>query len=106
MLNCSFDWNGIREPFLVAPENDCLNGMALLFGHLLTDTASVFADVRTYWSAEAVRRVAGHQLSGPAASGILHLINSGAAALDATGQLKRDGKPCLKPFWEIGPAEA
>ncbi len=106
MLNSSFDWNGIREPFLVATENDCLNGLSMLFGHLLTDTASIFADVRTYWSPEAVRRVAGYELSGSAASGILHLINSGAAALDATGQLKRGGESCLKPWWEIGPDEA
>jgi L-fucose isomerase len=106
MLNSSFDWNGIREPFLVATENDCLNGIAMLFGHLLTDTASIFADVRTFWSPEAVRRVAGYELDGPAAGGILHLINSGAASLDATGQLKKDGQPCLKPFWEITPGEA
>ena len=106
MLNSSFDWNGIREPFLVATENDCLNGLAMLFGHLLTDSASIFADVRTYWSPEAVKRVTGHDLTGHASSGILHLINSGAATLDATGQLKKNGQPCLKPFWEITPEEA
>jgi L-fucose isomerase len=106
MLNSSFDWNGIREPFLVATENDCLNGVAMLFGHLLTNSASIFADVRTYWSPEAVRRVTGHALAGQAAGGILHLINSGAATLDATGRLNKDGQPCMKPFWEIGPEEA
>jgi L-fucose isomerase len=106
MLNSSFDWNGIREPFVVATENDCLNGMAMLFGHLLTDAASIFADVRTYWSPDAVRRVTGYELGGPAAGGILHLLNSGAATLDATGHLRKEGEPCLKPFWEITPAEA
>ena len=106
VLNSSFDWNGIREPYLVATENDCLNGVAMLFGHLLTNSASIFADVRTYWSPDAVKRVTGHALAGHAQSGILHLINSGAATLDATGRLARDGQPCLKPFWEIRPEEA
>jgi len=106
ILNSSFDWNGIRQPFLVATENDSLNGVAMLFGHLLTGTASVFADVRTFWSPAAVSRVTGRPSDGRAAGGILHLTNSGAAALDATGQLTRDGQPCLKPFWEIEPAEA
>ena len=106
MLNSSFDWNGIREPYLVATENDSLNGLAMLFGHLLTDSASIFADVRTYWSPQAVKRVTGKELTGAASSGVLHLINSGAATLDATGQLKKDGQPSLKPFWEISPEEA
>jgi len=101
MLNSSFDWNGIREPFVVATENDCLNGVSMLFGHLLTDTAQIFADVRTYWSPEAVKRVTGYELSGRAAGGIIHLINSGAATLDATGQMKKDGQAAMKPFWEI-----
>jgi L-fucose isomerase len=100
-LNSSFDWNGMREPFVFATENDCLNGVTMLFGHLLTNTAQVFADVRTYWSPEAVKRVTGHQLTGPAAGGLIHLINSGAASLDATGQQTADGKPAMKPFWEI-----
>jgi len=106
VLNSSFDWNGIRQPFVVATENDSLNGVAMLFGHLLTGTASVFADVRTFWSPAAVSRVTGTTLEGRAAGGVLHLINSGAAALDATGRLKRGGQSCLKPFWEIEPAEA
>jgi L-fucose isomerase len=106
MLNSSFDWNGIREPFVVATENDCLNGLAMLFGHLLTDSASIFADVRTYWSPDAVKRVTGYELEGAASSGILHLINSGAATLDATGRLTKNGQPCLKPFWEITAEEA
>ena len=105
ILNSSFDWNGIREPIIVATENDALNGMCMLFGHLLTDTAQIFADVRTFWSPEAVRRVTGHKLSGQAANGILHLINSGAAALDGTGQQTIHGKPGMKPFWEITPQE-
>ena len=106
ILNSSFDWNGIREPFIVATENDCLNGVAMLFGHLLTDTAQVFADVRTYWSPEAVKRVTGYELTGRAEGGIIHLINSGSAALDGTGQQTVDGKPAMKPFWEITPEEA
>ena len=106
VLNSSFDWNGIREPFVVATENDCLNGVCMLLGHLLTDTAQIFADVRTYWSPTAVERVSGFKLSGLAKDGIIHLINSGAATLDATGDLKVDGKPAMKPFWEITPQEA
>ena len=85
-LNSSFDWNGIRAPYIVATENDCLNGASMLFGHLLTNTAQIFADVRTYWSADSVKRVSGHKLAGAAANGILHLINSGPATLDGTGQ--------------------
>ena len=105
ILNSSFDWNGIREPFVVATENDCLNGIAMLLGHLLTDTAQVFADVRTYWSPAAVKRVTGYDLTGMAASGFIHLINSGSASLDATGDQMIDGKPAMKPFWEIAPEE-
>lgn len=105
ILNSSFDWNGIREPFIVATENDCLNGVSMLFGHLLTGTAQVFADVRTYWSPAAVKRVTGYELTGLAEGGIIHLINSGAAALDATGQQTRDGQPVMKPYWEITPEE-
>lgn len=101
ILTTSFDWNGRRPPFMVATENDCLNGVSMLFGHLLTNTAQIFADVRTYWSPEAVKRVTGHALDGIAAGGILHLINSGPATLDGTGQQSRDGKPAMKPFWEI-----
>jgi L-fucose isomerase len=106
ILNSSFDWNGIRAPYVFATENDSLNGAAMLFGYLLTNTAQVFADVRTYWSPESVKRVTGHQLTGKAAGGIIHLINSGAATLDATGLLKRDGNPVMKPYWEISEAEA
>jgi L-fucose/D-arabinose isomerase len=75
----------------------------MLFWHLLTNTAQIFADVRTYWSPEAVKRVTGYTLTGDAANGIIHLINSGAATLDATGQMTRDGQPVMKPFWEISP---
>ncbi|HSR32090.1 MAG TPA: L-fucose isomerase [Anaerolineae bacterium] len=103
ILNSSFDWNGIRQPYLVATENDALNGLCMLFGHLLTGTAQVFADVRTYWSPEAIKRVTGYEPQGDAAGGILHLINSGPAALDGTGQMSLDGKPAIKPFWDVKP---
>lgn len=106
ILSSSFDWNGIREPFMVATENDSLNGACMLLGHLLTDTAQIFADVRTYWSPDAVKRVTGHALTGAAAPGLLHLINSGAAALDGCGRQLKNGRPAMKPFWEISPAEA
>lgn len=105
ILNSSFDWNGIRQPFIVATENDSLNGVAMLFGHLLTNTAQVFADVRTYWSPEAIKRVTGYNVTGLAENGIIHLINSGSAALDGTGQQSKDGKPAIKPYWEITPEE-
>lgn len=101
ILNSSFDWNGIREAFVVATENDALNGVVMLFGHLLTQTAQIFSDVRTYWSPEAVKRVTGKELSGMAKNGIIHLINSGSTTLDGTGQQTKDGKPVMKPFWEI-----
>jgi len=106
MLNTSFDWNGIREAFVVATENDFCNGMAMLFGHLLTGTAQIFSDVRTYWSPEAVKRVTGLKLSGKAEGGIIHLINSGATTLDGTGRQSLDGRPAMKPFWDITREEA
>jgi L-fucose isomerase len=105
MLNTSFDWNGTRPPYIVATENDSLNGACMLFGYLLTNTAQVFADVRTYWSPAAVKRVTGHKLTGTAARGFLHLINSGPAALDGTGEQSINGQPAMKPFWEITAAE-
>lgn len=106
MLNSSFDWNGIRAPYIMATENDALNGAGMLFGYLLTNTAQIFADVRTYWSPVAVKRVTGYELHGHASDGMIHLINSGAATLDATGQQKRNGKPVMKPFWEVTEDEA
>lgn len=106
ILNSSFDWNGIREAFCVATENDSLNGVSMLFGHLLTNSAQMFADVRTYWSPEAVERVCGKKLEGKAAGGIIHLINSGSCTLDGTGRQRKDGKPVMKPFWEITSEEA
>jgi L-fucose isomerase len=107
ILNSSFDWNGIRAPFVLATENDACNGAAMLFGYLLTNTASIFADVRTYWSPEAIERVTGKKAEGMIAGGMIHLINSGAASLDGSGyQNDADGKPTMKPFWEISPAEA
>ena len=101
ILNSSFDWNGIRAPYMVATENDSLNGISMLFNYLLTNTAQVFADVRTYWSPDAVERVSGWKPQGDAANGFIHLINSGSATLDGSGQQERDGKPVMKPFWEI-----
>jgi L-fucose isomerase len=102
MLNTSFDWNGKREAYVVATENDSLNGVPMLFGHLLTGTAQIFSDVRTYWSPEAVERVTGYKLEGKAANGIIHLINSGSTTLDGTGQqADGNGNPAMKPYWEI-----
>jgi L-fucose isomerase len=101
ILNSSFDWNGIRQSFIMATENDSLNGAAMLFGHLLTDCAQIFSDVRTYWSPHAVKRVTGKKLTGLAKNGIIHLINSGSSSLDGTGKQKKNGKPAMKPFWEI-----
>lgn len=106
ILNSSFDWNGIREPYIMATENDSLNGVAMLFGHLLTDTSQIFSDVRTYWSPDAIKRVTGKTASGAAENGIIHLINSGSTTLDGTGQQKRNGQSVMKPFWEITPEEA
>ena len=106
ILNSSFDWNGIRQAFVFATENDSLNGVAMLFGHLLTNTAQIFSDVRTYWSPEAVERVTGKKLSGKASSGVIHLINSGSTTLDATGKQKLNGASIMKPFWEISQSEA
>ncbi len=106
ILNTSFDWNGIRQPYIVATENDAMNGMSMLLGHLLTGTAQIFADVRTYWSPEAVKRVSGHDLEGRASGGFLHLINSGPATLDGTGQQSEKGEPVMKPYWDIKAKDA
>jgi len=106
ILTSSFDWDGIRAPYVVATENDALNGISMLFNYLLTNTAQIFADVRTYWSPAAVKRVANHRLTGKSAGGILHLINSGPATLDGTGQQSGGSKPAMKPFWKISKAEA
>ncbi|MBD2846655.1 L-fucose isomerase [Paenibacillus sp. IB182496] len=106
MLTSSFDWNGIREPYVLSTENDTLNAVTMLMGHLLTDAAQIFADVRTYWSPDAVKRVTGHTLEGAAQHGLIHLTNSGPAALDGTGLQRKDGAPAMKPFWDIAEAEA
>ncbi len=108
ILTSSFDWNGIRQSFMLATENDALNGAGMLFGHLLTQgQASLFADLRTYWSADAVKRVTGYELEGHAQSGVLHLINSGPAALDWTGEMSNgSGQPILKPWWQITSEDA
>jgi L-fucose isomerase len=105
ILNTSFDWNGKRAPYIVATENDALNGATMLMGYLLTNSAQIFADLRTYWSPEAVKEASGHELKGAAKDGLLHLINSGPAALDGTGEQSVDGKPAMKPFWEISKDE-
>ena len=102
ILNSSFDWNGIRQAFMVATENDSLNGVSMLFGHLLTNSAQIFSDVRTYWSPESVKRVTGKKLKGKASNGIIHLINSGSTTLDATAKQKdHNGNAAMKPFWDI-----
>ena len=101
ILNSSFDWNGIREAYLLATENDSLNGVAMLFNHLLTNKAQIFSDVRTYWSPQAVKRVTGKELTGLAANGVIHLINSGATTLDGTGRQTLNGQPAMKEPWNI-----
>ena len=104
MLNSSFDWNGAREPYVLATENDTLNGVCMLFSKLLTGTAQIFADVRTYWSGEAVKRATGYDIEGKAkdAGGFIHLINSGAACIDACGEAKdENGNGVIKPFWKM-----
>ena len=104
MLNTSFDWNGAREPYVLATENDVLNGMGMLFMKLLTNRAQMFADVRTYWSPEAVKKATGYDLEGVAkdAGGFIHLINSGACCLDANGEAKdADGNAVMKPWYEV-----
>ncbi len=106
ILNSSFDWNGIREPYTVATENDNLNALTMLFNHYLSHTAQIFADVRAYWSPEAVERVTGWRPEENLAGGFMHLINSGPAALDGTGEQSREGKPAMKPHWEITKEEA
>jgi len=106
ILNSSFDWNGIRAPYIVATENDALNGASMLLMYLLTNRAQLFADVRTYWSADAVKRVTGKKMTGLNANGFIHLINSGAGTLDATGKQREKGKPAMKPFWDITQKEA
>ena len=102
LLCSTFDWNGIREAYVLATENDALNGVSMLFGKLLTGCGQMFSDVRTYWSPEAVKRVTGKELTGLASGGMIHLINSGATTLNATGASKNtDGEPCMKPAWEM-----
>ncbi len=101
ILNSSFDWNGIREAFIVATENDSLNGVSMLLGHLLTGTAQIFSDVRTYWSPESVKRVTGYDLEGKGKNGIIHLINSGSTTMDGTGRQIKDDLPIMKHFKDI-----
>ena len=106
ILNSSLTGTAYVKLFVVATENDSLNGVAMLFGHLLTNTAQVFADVRTYWSPESMNVLQGRNRLDAQQNGVIHLINSGAAALDGTGHQTIDGKPAMKPFWEITAEEA
>ncbi|MBQ8816148.1 MAG: L-fucose isomerase [Lachnospiraceae bacterium] len=108
ILNTSFDWNGAREPYILATENDVLNGLSMLFMKLLTNRAQMFADVRTYWSGDAIKRVTGYEIEGYAkeADGVIHLINSGACCLDANGEAKdADGNAVMKPWYEVTEAD-
>jgi L-fucose/D-arabinose isomerase len=106
MLCSSIDWNGIRPPYLVATENDAMNGVPMLFGYLLSNTAQMFSDIRTYWSPEAIKRVTKVKPEGLAANGVIHLINSGASALDFSGRQKKGGEAIIKPFWDITSSDA
>ena len=104
VLNTSFDWNGAREPYILATENDVLNGLGMLFMKLLTNRAQMFADVRTYWSPEAVKKATGYELEGVAkeSGGFIHLINSGACCLDASGEAKdENGNGVMKEWWNV-----
>lgn len=104
LCNTSFDWNGAREPYILATENDTLNGISMLLMKLLTNRAQMFADVRTFWSGEAVKRVTGYEIEGKAkeAGGFIHLINSGACCLDACGEVTdENGKPVIKPWYDV-----
>lgn len=105
ILNTTFDWNGTRAPHILATENDSLNGASMLFNYLLTNTAQLFSDVRTYWSADSVERVTGYKLTGRAADGIIDLRNSGSTTLDGTFAATRDGKHVIKPWWEVTDAD-
>ncbi len=108
MLNSSFDWEGAREPYILATENDTLNGLGMLFAKLLTNRPQMFADVRTYWSPEAVKKATGYELEGIAkeSKGFIHLINSGACCIDACGEVKDEkGQGVMKRFWEMTEAD-
>lgn len=102
ILNSTFDWNGKKQPILLATESDNCNGLAMLFGNMLTGRASIFADVRTYWSPAAVERCTGWKAEGLAKNGFMHLLNSGAAALDGTGAVKdENGNSVMKRWWDV-----
>ena len=106
IMASTFDWNGKKAPTPFATENDTLNGVAMMLGTLVTGTAPCFHDVRTYWSPEACERVTGKKPEGVAANGFIHLINSGATALDGSGASKNDkGEGCMKPYWEMTDAD-
>ena len=106
MLNSSFDWNGIRQPFIVATENDSLNGVSMLLNHLVSARPQIFADVRTFWSAKAIHEATGQEVESDIKGGVIHLKNSGSTTLDATGVMECCGKPAMKRFWKMTEADA
>jgi L-fucose isomerase len=103
ILNTGFDWNGAREPYSFATENDTLNCATMMLLKLLTGRAQMFADVRTCWTDRSMKEQYKYELTGHAgeAKGFIHLINSGACCLEACGEMK-DGKGNaeIKRFWE------
>jgi L-fucose isomerase len=102
ILNSTFDWNGKRQPFVFATENDSLNGLSMLLLNLVSNKSPVFADVRTYWSPDSIKRTTGYEVTGKAANGFIHLINSGAAALEGNGSVKNEkGESIMKPWWDM-----
>ena len=105
ILNTSADWDGKREPFLIATENDALNGVVMMFSHLITNSAQIFADIRTFWSPKAIEENTGWKPTGLAKNGVIHLLNSGPAALDGVGIKGEDGKPTIKPWYDLTDAE-
>lgn len=102
ILNSTFDWNGKRQPFILATENDNLNGLSMLMLNLVSNQAAVFSDVRTYWSPDAVKRVSGYEVCGNGENGFIHLLNSGASALDGNGRTKdENGNSVMKEWWNV-----
>ena len=101
ILNSSFDWRGVREPYILATENDALNAITMLWAFLLTGKAQIFSELSTYWSPDSLARICGAHLEGPSEGGFIHLTNTGSAALDGTGLQFEDGIPAIKPFWRV-----
>lgn len=83
ILNSSFDWNGFRAPFVVATENDSKNGIGMLAANLVSGGMSqLFADIRTNWTPESVKKATGKDISRIAPQGFIDKRNSGAGALE------------------------